>query len=112
MLISPEYAKQNRLLHETKDDYGRSSKMWAGYIDKLVRTEGYASILDYGCGKGELKTRLPTLPIHEYDPAIPGKDTKPEPADLVICTDVLVVLVVELVQSSRYWSRFSRTHWP
>jgi hypothetical protein len=46
------------------------------------------SILDYGCGKGYLSRSLP-FPIWEYDPAIPGKEESPRPADLVVCLDVL-----------------------
>ena len=46
------------------------------------------SVLDYGSGKGYLGKELP-FPIWEYDPAIPGKDQSPRPADLVVCTDVL-----------------------
>ena len=42
----------------------------------------------HNCGKGALANKLP-FPIWEYDPAIPGKDAVPRPADLVICTDVL-----------------------
>ena len=30
-----------------------------------------------------------TFEIKEYDPAIPGKDSLPEPADIVVCSDVL-----------------------
>lgn len=89
MLISKEYAELNRKMHEERDDYGRSSEMWCGFLDKLAEEEKFTSILDYGAGKGEIKRRLPHLPIAEYDPAIPGKDVKPEPADLVVCTDVL-----------------------
>jgi len=99
MLISKEYADLNRKLHEERDDYGRSSKMWCGLIDQIVKREGHASILDYGCGKGEIKARMPLLPIREYDPAIPGKDAKPEPADLVICTDVLEHIEPPLLNS-------------
>jgi hypothetical protein len=32
---------------------------------------------------------LPGVRFAEYDPAIPGKDERPEFADLVVCTDVL-----------------------
>ena len=32
---------------------------------------------------------MPDANIREYDPAVPGKDAEPQPADLVICTDVL-----------------------
>ncbi|MCI0564617.1 MAG: hypothetical protein MN733_39620 [Nitrososphaera sp.] len=45
-------------------------------------------VLDYGCGKGLTAAGLP-FPIKEYDPAIEGKDTLPEPADVVLCLDVL-----------------------
>jgi hypothetical protein len=44
--------------------------------------------MDYGCGKGTLGAKLP-FPIWEYDPAIPGKDGVPRPADLVVCLNVL-----------------------
>jgi Methyltransferase domain len=47
-----------------------------------------ASVLDYGCGKGTLAKSLP-FPIWEYDPAIPGKEESPRPADFVVCLDVL-----------------------
>jgi hypothetical protein len=91
MLISPEYAEQNRQLHAERDDYGRSSIVWARFVDKLIENEGYTSTLDYGCGKGMLATLLATRNkvVAEYDPAIPGKDGPPEPAELVVCTDVL-----------------------
>jgi 2-polyprenyl-3-methyl-5-hydroxy-6-metoxy-1,4-benzoquinol methylase len=46
-------------------------------------------ILDYGCGKGQIAKFRPTLPIKNYDPAIPEFSSDPEPADLVICLDVM-----------------------
>lgn len=52
-----------------------------------------SSILDYGCGAGTLGTALKAqawpFDFREYDPAVPGKDAMPRPADLVVCTDVL-----------------------
>ena len=92
MLLSDDYREQNRLLHETKDDYGISGHKWATQILKAIEDDGgYASILDYGCGKSTLAAALAKkdIAIAEYDPAIPGKDTPPEPAELVICGDVL-----------------------
>lgn len=44
--------------------------------------------LVHNCGKGLLAKSLP-FPIWEYDPAVPGKEETPRPADLVVCTDVL-----------------------
>lgn len=52
-----------------------------------MRMQGCGTVLDFGCGKGSLKARLGEF-VAEYDPAIPGKDSEPEPADLVVCTDV------------------------
>jgi len=54
-------------------------------IAQLLNTR---DILDYGCGQRTLEQAL-GFPIRNYDPAIPGLDTPPEPADLVVCTDVL-----------------------
>ena len=92
MIISQHDREQNRLLHERRDDYGISGHKWAAQILKVIEDDGgYASILDYGCGKSTLAAALAEkgIAIAEYDPAIPGKDTPPEPAELVICGDVL-----------------------
>ena len=60
----------------------------ADTVLKLAKSVEAQSILDYGCGKGELAKALP-FGICEYDPAITGKNMSPRPADLVVCTDVL-----------------------
>lgn len=98
MRISENYKQLNRQLHADRADYGTSSSKWAETVANLVRHFDCKSVLDYGCGKGLLKTQLKYLYDHnavqlpevqEYDPAVPGKDTEPEPADFVVCTDVL-----------------------
>jgi hypothetical protein len=88
-LISAEYKEMNRRMHEEMPGYGQRGSAWASYVTKALEDEGHASVLDYGAGKGTLKQALPDAPIFEYDPAIPGKDATPDPADLVLCTDVL-----------------------
>lgn len=88
MLITEQYREINANLHNSNSDYGTSSSRWASTIvDLSIRFET-RDILDYGCGKGLLKKSL-KWPVREYDPAIPGKDSLPEPADIVACTDVL-----------------------
>ena len=100
-LISDSYREMNRQLHEQNKKYGvmrdsgdmqEADAVTASIID-VARNNKMKSILDYGCGKGMFKeaaSRLaPDLTVTEYDPAIPGKDALPTPADLVICTDVL-----------------------
>jgi 2-polyprenyl-3-methyl-5-hydroxy-6-metoxy-1,4-benzoquinol methylase len=87
MLISPEYAALNAEHHQKDGSYGA----FGGNAENLIHAceqLGTRDVLDYGCGKGALAARLP-WPIKEYDPAIPGKDSPPEPADIVICRDVL-----------------------
>ena len=57
------------------------------WVDRINAFRGPGeSVLDYGCGKG-IKDRIPD--ILEYDPGVVGKDKRPRPADLVICTNVL-----------------------
>lgn len=87
-LISAEYRDLNRRLHEDNLAYGVGGGKHADTVLKIARNIGTNSILDYGCGKGYLQKALP-FPIWEYDPAVPGKQESPRPADLVVCTDVL-----------------------
>lgn len=86
--ISEEYRQQNAQLHETNLFYGVGGGKYANAIMDLCNTLKTTSVLDYGCGKGYLSKEL-KFPIWEYDPAIPGKETAPRPADIVVCTDVL-----------------------
>jgi hypothetical protein len=97
MLISDAYRKLNAELHKTNPHYGTSSARWASLVGTLSSRLGTRDILDYGCGKSLLKQTL-DWPIREYDPAIPGKDAAPEPADLVVCTDVLEHIEPECVE--------------
>lgn len=105
-LISAEYRELNKRLHSDNLAYGVGGGRHALTVLKLAEilakglarqatvapasgtTCKFLSVLDYGCGRGYLAKALP-FPIAEYDPAIPGKDESPRPADLVVCTDVL-----------------------
>jgi len=87
-LISAEYRDLNAQLHRENLFYGVGGGKHADVVKKLSASLKTTSVLDYGCGKGHLAQAL-DFPIWEYDPAIPGKDALPRPADLVVCTDVL-----------------------
>jgi uncharacterized Rossmann fold enzyme len=87
-LISEELRGLNRRLHQDNLTFGVGGGKHAQVVKDLVEKLHTTSVLDYGCGKGYLARELP-FPIWEYDPAIPGKDAAPRPADIVICTDVL-----------------------
>ena len=86
--ISHQALALNRELHEREPSYGMSGAKRAKAVLAIAGALKTQSILDYGCGKGTLAAALP-FPIWEHDPAIPGKDKPPRPADLVVCTDVL-----------------------
>lgn len=88
MLISDEYRKLNKELHETNEAYGTSGHKHAEAVIGLANAMQTADILDYGCGKGTLNAAV-GIRLKEYDPAVPGKDEHPAPADLVVCGDVL-----------------------
>jgi uncharacterized Rossmann fold enzyme len=87
-LISAEYCSLNKKLHRENLAYGVGGGKHAEQVLKMAKALNTTSILDYGCGKGYLAKAIP-FPIWEYDPAVPGKEESPRPADLVICTDVL-----------------------
>ena len=91
--ISAEYLHQQKLLHKQPKGYGGRGDKWAEAAQGLIDKYNVGSVLDYGCGQGTLVNALRKKRKHvhmmEYDVAIKGKDGDPQPADLVICTDVL-----------------------
>jgi hypothetical protein len=102
LLISEEYKRQNEMMHDTNSEYGVSGQKFAKFVIKLLQGLGYqdsgCTVLDYGCGKSTLRQALQNFENgtvaadgnwQDYDPCIPGKDTLPNPADLVVCTDVM-----------------------
>lgn len=86
--ITSEYIELNKELFKRDPAYGISGSKRADTVRKLIESTKPSTVLDYGCGRGTLAAALP-FPIWEYDPCIPGKDSPPRPADLVIITDVL-----------------------
>lgn len=102
-LITDEYRALNAELHERNPLYGVSGQQWAREVLRLALECKAEDILDYGCGKQTLAEaltdsdygvagnalRFTGKKIIGYDPALEGLDEPPEPADLVICGDVL-----------------------
>lgn len=90
-LISPAYLAENRAMH-AKGRFDNRSKRAARnalLAQMLVQKYGTKDILDYGCGRDSSLSKAMCLPLREFDPCVPGKDTLPEPADLVVSFDVL-----------------------
>ncbi len=103
MRISSHYRDLNAALHRSDPEYGRAAYALAEGVSIIARKNGLMNLLDYGCGKGTLKTAMatmaPDINISEYDPAIPGKDAEPVPADFVVCIDVLEHVEPETLQA-------------
>ena len=87
-VITNQYVELNRQLHEENPHYGMSGSKRVNVVRYLTKELNTQDVLDYGCGKGTLAQCL-DFKIQEYDPAIPGKNSEPKPADIVICSDVL-----------------------
>jgi len=88
-LMTREYNELQRRLH-AQGNYGLSSgyPQCAGIVAAMAAPG--ASVLDYGSGaNSRLKDFMPGFDVREYDPCVEGKDGPPEPADYVVCADVL-----------------------
>lgn len=61
-------------------------------IDSFIERFKAESILDYGCGLTTALDHL-SIPVQKYDPFVPEHNKYPEePADLVVCYNVLNVV--------------------
>ena len=79
-------------IHKKDSGYGNTGGCYVKSVLNHVNKYNPKSILDFGCGKGKLKTGLAKheIDIDEYDPAIPNKKKIPkEQYDLITTTDVL-----------------------
>lgn len=108
--ITPEYREMQRGMHANdKVRYGIAGEQNACRVfmagAQIHRRFGSCRVLDYGCGPGTLLRAvdrafpsIPGLTYHEYDPCIPGKDSEPEPADVVYCGDVMEHVETECIE--------------
>ena len=96
MLITEEYRELNRQLHECRPDYGIWGHKWNTIVTEIAR-DCHGNILDYGAGKGTLN--VPGRTMIRYDPAVPEWSASPEPAALVVCTDVLEHIEPECIEA-------------
>lgn len=94
-LVSSEYRNTLVKTHEIMGDlwgFGHSVDRFRHYQDLLKKLE-VKTILDYGCASGKFKVFMteqhPTYEVFEYDPGVKGKDGPPNPADFVVCCDVM-----------------------
>jgi SAM-dependent methyltransferase len=84
--------EQYKQLHKDKPKYGHSGSWNIPAIIDLAEETQSSSILDYGCGKGNVVRKLNDLGhfTEGYDPAVEEYQNKPViPYDMVVCIDVL-----------------------
>mgnify|MGYP003151775866 FL=1 len=93
-LISPEYQAQIEKLHQRKP-WGGAVRGKAQMLHKHMLMSGAKSMLDYGCGRSDLRKELEatygTYPyiLNEYEPGLPELADDPPVSDAVISFDVL-----------------------
>ncbi len=100
MLISEAYAKEQERLHNT-GVYGVMGKEYGELVSDLVEMIQAKTLLDYGCGsKRSLASALNCDVIYQgYDPGYKPFSADPDPADLVVCIDVLEHIEPEFLDS-------------
>lgn len=90
--ISDSYLSLIKEMH-SRHKWGTDGHKHAEKIYEIMANKGLLTALDYGCGRGTLKEKMKEIAeiitVKEYDPAIEGKNTRPLPAEMVVCTDVL-----------------------
>lgn len=100
-IVSSQYKEVLQKEH-TKGPWGSVGLHLVGDFIPFAEKYSCKTLLDYGSGQGLTKKRIvdrygDKYNIREYEPGIPGKDVLPEPADFVICTDVLEHIEPELI---------------
>jgi len=89
MNVSEEYKQQLKQTHENKN-WGTTSNL-PKQVELAIAKYNPKSILDFGCGKGQivnlLKEKYPHMTVYGYDPAF--NDQLPDSVDMIMSTDVL-----------------------
>jgi hypothetical protein len=86
MWMTDEYKMLLAEKHK-EEDWGNSALYWINYILELSLRHDCKTILDYGSGKGALKSRLEHIEVLEYDPPLEKYDC--EMCDMLVCVDVM-----------------------
>lgn len=110
MIISNEYKKLNKILHNRPRGFGGGGHKWVNggrpmQLPALIKGYNLSSMLDYGCGQSllwkNLEPLFPDMKYAEFDPCYEGKDVLPEGVfELVVCTDVLEHVEPEFLEST------------
>lgn len=90
MLLTDAYRNEQEILH-AKGNYGTASLKYGDLVSKLVDGSGAETLLDYGCGSMRNLAKVLNCDVlyQGYDPGVSEFSKDPDPADLVVCIDVL-----------------------
>lgn len=97
-MITDHYRDLNAQLHRERKDYGCYGHQCMPMVMVKCHELQTSHVLDYGCGKATLNQHMP-FHIDSYDPAIPKYAMDPEPADIVVCYDVMEHVEPDMVDS-------------
>lgn len=87
-LISDRHRDLYRRHYETRVVESRPS-VWLPRIEALADRHGLRTVIDYGCGAARGISQFSRLAVTDYDPAVPGCEAVPAPADLVVSVHAL-----------------------
>lgn len=101
-MISEEYKKIYTDIH-AKTKFGKRSKM-PDFLEKFIEKTKPVSIIDFGCGKGNLVTKLNEIyqnkSVVGVDPANPEYDVPLTKVDMIVSTDVLEHIEPNLINET------------
>ncbi len=91
-LFSKAHIEHQKKVHQDCPSYGETSLIFAPMVSELIESNNVKDLLDYGAGQGKLASQLQLselINIQVYDPAFESHKTPPQPAEMVVCLDVL-----------------------
>lgn len=106
MLITDSYREQQRQLHD-EGNYGVVSAKYAPIVSKLIDAHEIGRVLDYGAGSkltlihaiAERKLCERKFEYVPYEPAVEKYSATPQPAEMVVCIDVLEHIEPDLLDN-------------
>lgn len=101
-MITDGYKNILSEIHSTTK-FGKRRKL-PDFLEEFINDKQPATILDFGCGKGNLvetlKEKYTFRDIYGFDPANPKYDTNLINVDLIVSTDVLEHIEPELLDAT------------